>query len=229
MIKRDGATERSHRRRRSRRMMRTLRCIDFLFLMMIVSVLLLLPTYSAPYKKQKKTTLNPNDNDIDNADIIDGILIEDNPDYKEEHVSLGDDEDSDGSDEDGDDDDDDSDSENDDDDDESKALKSKKKGKLAPFKKHRASITLAVALFAFRKEILALILNMLHNSGKYIDATSFLKFVLFVDTLRKLQTGGAGIFSSENGERGLFSTLTSIMSPNPASLPPISQHYTFER
>lgn len=123
----------------------------------------------------------------------------------------------------------------------------RKYAKLA--QKHRSRITLALAVFAFRREIRQTIIHLVTRqlvdpkTGKLrVSPTSVLKFLLFVDFMRRMQRSGLANNSNMNslhalsllGENNpLMGTIVSkvlhIPMYNPAYIPPISQHYTFER
>jgi serine protease SohB len=208
-----------------------------LLLWFMILLVLLLPVGATP-KKKKSNVGNPSGRSYDKGSVsdfstdeeIDGTLIEDNPNYLHDDVvvaDLGDSDSDDGSE--NDDDDDSGDEENSGSSESLKSKREKSKGITTTLKKHRMGITLAVALLAFRKEILALVIHMFKYSGNNFSLTDVLKLILFVDAMRKLQTGGSGLFSSNERGGSLFSTLTNFMATNPAFIPPITQHYTFER
>jgi serine protease SohB len=107
-------------------------------------------------------------------------------------------------------------------------------------KKNRLKLTIAVALFAFRKEIGQLALQLFTTpttidpqTGKVltrtinIHPTAVLKIILFVDLMRKLNSGAmpsAGTLGTEG------SILYKLLHPTyTAYIPPIEQHWTFER
>jgi ClpP class serine protease len=122
---------------------------------------------------------------------------------------------------------------------------SRKTMKLA--KKHRTRITLALAVFAFRREIRKTIIHVVTKeiidpkTGKLrVSTTSILKVLLFVDFMRRLQGGGLGNTTSSfhtlvaigetNPIMGVFfSKFLRVPTFNPAYIPPVTQHYTFER
>ena len=211
----------------------------WLLTLLIVLFIFTLPAGAASKKKTKLSSLqsirdNSNKNETHVTTIeegVDGLLIEDNPDYLDDNDLMdGGSDDDDGT--------------SDDDDCEngetttsavsksSKVKKTKKKnskGPVATLKKHRGSITFAIALIAFRREILALLSSTFRSSRNNFDCIGALKLLLFVDAVRKMQTGGSGLFSSGDGGGSFFSTLTNFMASNPAYLPPVAQHYTFER
>ncbi|KAL3942577.1 MAG: hypothetical protein SGBAC_003247 [Bacillariaceae sp.] len=129
----------------------------------------------------------------------------------------------------------------------SSVLKKKKK-QLA---KKRAMITLALAVFAFRREIMYTILRFLANllinpkTGRLaLNLTQVLKLLLFIDIMRNLQKSGrSGMNKNKSGPNSnaaieriakmnpLFGgILKELLAPvNPAFVPPLHQHYTFER
>lgn len=128
----------------------------------------------------------------------------------------------------------------------SRAL-SKSRGKYKPslklLKKHRGKITAALAIFAFRRELLLAIKHIATKelidpaTGKVrVSPTAILKVILFVDFIRRLQAGTSisqdtlTTLGQNNPMVGiLFSKFLRLPVFNPAYLPPISQHYTFER
>ncbi len=106
--------------------------------------------------------------------------------------------------------------------------------------KNRTPITIACALFAFRREIWHLIISTTTVPNKdgsrrariKLSPTAILKIALFIDVMRKLQSG------SEDGDAadamirppGLPGLLMDLMKPsNSAFIPPVVQHYTFEK
>jgi hypothetical protein len=152
---------------------------------------------------------------------IEDLLIEDNPEYDYDHDSDSDDDS---------DDDDNNSSDKDDDsptdkkpdcDSLAQSLMKKTKEKsnnIRTFvKEHRAEILLVIALLAFRAEILSLLLSVLQNLG----VTDMLKLIFFVDTMRTLQTGGDWTDRSTSFMGGFLG--------NTAYVPPVKQHFTFER
>eukprot|EP00526_Cylindrotheca_closterium_P012258 CAMPEP_0113602448 /NCGR_PEP_ID=MMETSP0017_2-20120614/761_1 /TAXON_ID=2856 /ORGANISM="Cylindrotheca closterium" /LENGTH=463 /DNA_ID=CAMNT_0000510795 /DNA_START=1 /DNA_END=1392 /DNA_ORIENTATION=+ /assembly_acc=CAM_ASM_000147 len=107
-------------------------------------------------------------------------------------------------------------------------------------------ITLALAVFAFRREIVYAILHFLNKlfinsrTGKLtLSPTQILKLLLFVDLMRKLQNGGGKNKSDPNANPAIQtlgkmnplvgSLIKGILTSNPAYIPPMYQHYTFER
>lgn len=107
-------------------------------------------------------------------------------------------------------------------------------------KKNRVKLTVAAALYAFRKEIGRIAYHIL-TKPKTIDPetgevlsrtinlspTSLLKILLFIDFMRKLNSGEV----SETGPLGSKrSILYKLLHPaNTAFVPPIEQHWTFEK
>jgi signal peptide peptidase SppA len=113
-------------------------------------------------------------------------------------------------------------------------------------KKNRTKITISLAVFAFRQEIRKFLFHLVTHeimdpkTGKLrVSPTSILKLMLFVDFMRRLQSGRSASQPSfqalaELGQSNplmgiLFSRVLRVPMFNPAFLPPISQHYTFER
>lgn len=113
-------------------------------------------------------------------------------------------------------------------------------------KKHRRSITITLAVFAFRHEICKFLVHLMTHeiidpkTGKLrVSPTSLLKFFLFVDFVRRLQSGrnashpsfqALASLGESNPFMGVFfSRFLRVPMFNPAFIPPISQHYTFER
>jgi len=107
-------------------------------------------------------------------------------------------------------------------------------------KKNRVKLTIAAVLFAFRKEI-GRIAYLILTKPKTIDPetgkvlsrtinispTSALKILLFLDLMRKLNSGEV-TEASPLGSKG--SLLLKLLHPaNTAFIPPIEQHWTFER
>jgi hypothetical protein len=183
-------------------------------------------------------------------------LIEENPDYVNYHDDLNDNDQSDDDDDLSDDnqsEDDQSDDDDDDDDDAndkeinkavdykttkikdnlSNSLRKTKHKQFVWTKKwkhHRASITLAVAIYAFRNELLALFIYLVEQTVKNFSFTDFLKLILFLNFLWRIQTGDF-LSSDDKSLDGSpwFSPWLRLLPSNPAYIPPITQHYTFER
>lgn len=119
--------------------------------------------------------------------------------------------------------------------------------KLITFaKKNRKNITIALAVFAFRQEIKAILVHLItreimdpKTKRLRFSPTSMLKLMLFVDMMRRLQSGQNAsqptfqnlvALAQSNPLWGLFlSFFLRIPVFNPAYIPPVSQHYTFER
>jgi len=110
--------------------------------------------------------------------------------------------------------------------------------------KHKARVTVALLLIAFRREIWMIITAVLTDATpgggrrmKRLSMTSILKILLVVDLLRKFVGGGDGTASPltiaallGNPSAFVGHLLKDLRSPsNPAYIPPIDQHYTFER
>jgi hypothetical protein len=182
----------------------------------------------------------PSGGGLDNdGETSSDILIEENPDYvpvEESSLEKGED----FSDSDSDSDDVDDDSDDDDEDDAkskmSKKLKKAKKGRVEPFKllkKNRGRITIALAVFAFRKEIFMLLLQLFELSASTYTTTGVLKLVLFVDFMRRMQTGGMSALGGSDESPSIRKTIGAMidktMDSNPAYVPPITQHFAFER
>ncbi|VEU40721.1 unnamed protein product [Pseudo-nitzschia multistriata] len=131
--------------------------------------------------------------------------------------------------------------ESDDDDDDVKARVSKKLKKtriprpgkvLKLLKKNRARVTIVLAVFAFRNEIFRALKHLSERHKSKNKVTDVLKLLLFVDFMRRMQTGGK---ESSNlmkfiGHASplLGALLEKTMNYNPAYIPPIDQHFTFE-
>jgi signal peptide peptidase SppA len=121
-------------------------------------------------------------------------------------------------------------------------------------KKHSIQITVALVLVAFRREISSLLGKVAYDSVKDpntgratkrlrvfdLKPTSILKMLVFVYIVRRLQRFGdaSSILSPTTlllltrllGNPWLSLLLSGFMPPsNPAYIPPIMQHYTFER
>jgi len=115
------------------------------------------------------------------------------------------------------------------------------------FLKHRTVITIACAIFAFRREIYGLILHISTSptqDGKgrrmrfKLSPTAILKIILFIDFMRKMQDSGGGSnldggdgSHAINAPSGLIGHLLKdwIQPSNSAFIPPVEQHYTFEK
>jgi signal peptide peptidase SppA len=136
------------------------------------------------------------------------------------------------------------------------ALSSSRKGKfpwkaMAFVKKHRIQITIALAVIAFRKEIGKFLLNKLApplvdpETGKVIkrrwlrlDALQILKIIVFIDIMRQLQAAGKSkrdplmfaliLLGAKNPVVSSIITKT-LFQENSSYVPPLEQHYTFER
>jgi signal peptide peptidase SppA len=126
-----------------------------------------------------------------------------------------------------------------------RALKSKKK----QFIKNRVKITFALAVFAFRREIYLTVLHFAKTglvdpkTGKVrLNPTQALKLILFVDFMRRMQNSSGSDTANPNSLHALSvlgqanPVLGALISKflkasifNPAYIPPINQHYTFER
>jgi signal peptide peptidase SppA len=121
---------------------------------------------------------------------------------------------------------------------------------LKLMRKYRLEITIVVALFAFRREIGLLLWRVFSKpiqdpeTGKIfrravpISPTAILKLLILADMIRRLQSNGAGkssplatlLLVTRTGNPLLGALLTKILAPNnPAYIPPIEQHFTFER
>ena len=190
----------------------------------------------------------PNDDGDESDD-----LIQKNPGY----IGPGDDDgDGDSSDDDASSEDDTDDDENDDEGDDGKAKmnkelsKSFKRGRaVGKFaKKYKAQLVVLLILFAFRREVLLVLLSLVSDPApgggrkmKSLSITSLLKILIVLDLLRKSlgRSGGAGKASalavvalfggapSAAIVRTLFKDV--FGSNNPSWIPPTEQHYTFER
>lgn len=112
-------------------------------------------------------------------------------------------------------------------------------------RKNRTKLTIACALFAFRREIWNLILTTTtipsedgtRRARIKISPTSILKIAIFIDVMWKMQQGHGGDGGDAESVGGMFlprppglaGLLTDIMKPsNAAFIPPTVQHYTFE-
>jgi signal peptide peptidase SppA len=122
---------------------------------------------------------------------------------------------------------------------------------LKLMRKYRLEITIVVALFAFRREIGSLIWRVFSKpvqdpeTGEIfrravpISPTAILKLLIFADVIRRLKSNGGADKSSplatlllvtSTGNPLLGALLTKMLAPsNPAYIPPIQQHFTFER
>jgi ClpP class serine protease len=199
-------------------------------------------------------------------------VIEVNPDYDPNHEPDDDDDDDDNggsSDDDSDndatdsDDDDNDDVENENEDDSSSKVTTKKrlakamkktrrtsKNAIVFLKKNRAQLTVAIALIAFRREIAMMLAHLTKKTTMRNKVTSILKLILFVNFIRRLQSGSLMPSSSDNspgydgeGNTSAFVLFLTSINPllgflfstfkstpyNPAYVPPINQHFAFER
>jgi ClpP class serine protease len=120
-------------------------------------------------------------------------------------------------------------------------------------KKNRIKITIVMAAFAFRREIGRFLINKVAppvgidpKTGKAIrkfqlkvDPTSVVKIIVFVDIMRQLQKAGRTpqksplmvalmLLGAKNPVMGTFISKM-ILHDNPSYIPPVEQHYTFER
>jgi ClpP class serine protease len=122
---------------------------------------------------------------------------------------------------------------------------------LKLMRKYRLEITIVVALFAFRREIGLFLWRVFSKpvqdpeTGEIfrravpISPTAILKLLIFADVIRRLKSNGdAGkssplatlLLVTSTGNPLLGAVLTKILAPsNPAYIPPIEQHFTFER
>lgn len=107
---------------------------------------------------------------------------------------------------------------------------------LAFISKYRGELTFACAVFAFRREIYHFLLastTVVIDGKRYVrfraSPTSILKIILFVDFMRKMQN--AANPSSMGPMAGPMGSILSelLKSHNNAFIPPIEQHYTFEK
>ena len=227
--------------------MKQSRCLTiYLFLLLLCTIASIA---NAKDKDKSGQASSPNVSSSTGSDAI-----ELNPDYEEQDGEAGSQEDDDS--------DDDKENDDEDEDDETSVIaddsgKSKVESALRKtkrryskyaklVKKNRKMITLALAVFAFRREIRALLVHILTHeimdpkTGKLrVSPTSVLKFLLFVDVLRRFQSGrnasqpsfqALANLGESNPIMGLFfSRVLRVPMFNPAFIPPISQHYTFER
>lgn len=122
-----------------------------------------------------------------------------------------------------------------------KSLSALLKNKKKQIAEKRAMITLILAVFAFRREIFYAVLVFLKKlfinpkTGKMnLNLTQLLKLLLFIDIARK--SFGKGMNSSNWNSNPaiqkvnpLIGSLLKTLMTNPAYIPPLYQHYTFER
>jgi len=117
-------------------------------------------------------------------------------------------------------------------------------------KKHRMKITCALALVAFRREIGRFIMGTILAPASGVDAktgkvirklhvispTSLLKIIVFFNVVRQIQVSGMKrgplilpllLFGARNPV--LWTLISKSLLQNDIYLPPIDQHYTFER
>lgn len=133
-----------------------------------------------------------------------------------------------------------------------KALAGRKKAssKAMKFvKKHRLKITIAMVLVAFHREIGSYILNKIKpqvydpvtqtTSRRWmrVEPTQILKIIVFIDVMRQLQSSGKKqepmmlallLLGARNP---ILSSIISkaFLQENSSYVPPVEQHYTFER
>lgn len=107
-------------------------------------------------------------------------------------------------------------------------------------KKHRRHITIALIFFAFRREIGGCMRSLLFSTGPNgekkvrripLSPMTVLKILVFIDVLKKIQSVSHDGHSSSTPTTSFFSgrLLSLFHEVNPAYLPPVEQHYTFER
>jgi len=110
-------------------------------------------------------------------------------------------------------------------------------------KKNKSVITMLLIIFAFRREIYGVILSAtttLTSDGRRklkfkINATSILKVIMFIELMRNMipndeQTEDGQIDMSQNSGGPIGSLIGDLIKPSfSAFLPPVEQHYTFER
>jgi signal peptide peptidase SppA len=120
---------------------------------------------------------------------------------------------------------------------------------LKLIRKYRLEITIVVALVAFRREVGLLLWRVFSKpvqdpeTGKIfrralpISPTAILKLLVLADMVRRLQSNGAGkssplatfLLVTRTRNPLLGALLTKILAPNnPAYIPPIEQHFSFE-
>lgn len=127
-----------------------------------------------------------------------------------------------------------------------------KRGRAAGrfIKKRKAQLVVLLILFAFRREVFLVLSSLVTDPApgggrkmKPLSMTNLLKILLVLDVLRKTLGGGGG--SGGSGKRSalavaalfggapsaaLVKTLfKDVFKSNPSYLPPVEQHYTFER
>jgi signal peptide peptidase SppA len=131
----------------------------------------------------------------------------------------------------------------------------------AMLRKHGLTITAALALYAFRKELRLLLWRMCTRpvqdpeTGEWfrqpvpVSVTAILKIIIFIDVMRRVQQSSSSPDGSDGGGQRA-SPLAALLlaggagrnnpfmamllsklleSPNSAYVPPVEQHYTFER
>lgn len=114
-------------------------------------------------------------------------------------------------------------------------------------KKHHAKILVAMAVVAFRRELRKLLFYLVATpcvdpkTGQVthreirLRPTAILKVVLFVEMMRRVQQGSkaarlAAVFLAGNTNPILGAFMSKLLTPaNLAYIPPIEQHFTFER
>ena len=114
-------------------------------------------------------------------------------------------------------------------------------------KKHKAQLVVLLILFAFRREVLLVLLSLVSDPApgggrqmKSLSMTSLLKILIVLDLLRKSlgRSGGAGkasalavaaLFGGAPSAAIVRTLFKDVFRSNPTYVPPVEQHYTFER
>jgi serine protease SohB len=112
-------------------------------------------------------------------------------------------------------------------------------------KRHHYKLVAAVAVYAFRKEIMSLLWKGVSvpvvdpqsgrvvGRGIYVSPSRILKLALFIYILVRMQQQPSPstvlLLGTLTGNGSLAMILNRLLTPSPAFLPSIEQHYTFEK
>ena len=117
-----------------------------------------------------------------------------------------------------------------------KTNKPKKKQKIFRIlKKNRSKITIVLAVFAFRNEIICGIKKAISLKKRNLNTTDVLKLIIFVDFMRRSQASStnSNVYDMMKKLSRMNPILSSILDKvigfNPAYIPQTKQHFTFER
>jgi len=127
--------------------------------------------------------------------------------------------------------------------------KSFKRGRSAGkfIKKHKAQLVVLLILFAFRREVLLVLSSLVTDPApgggrkiKSLSMTNLLKILIVLDVLRKSvgRSGGTGktsalavaaLFGGAPSAALVRTLFKDVFRSNPTYVPPVEQHFTFER